>query len=225
VRQHLRVEAIDVTRNGRPVLRGVSATFGRGVFNVIVGPSGAGKTSLLRCLNGLDHPEDGCIYLGNDDVRTIAPMELRRRVGMIFQVPVVLPGSVRDNLLYGFEADDDAMERALSQAGLGTDLIDRPADQLSTGQAQRVCIARALIRSPEVLLMDEPTSALDRNAAKRVEDAIETLTASGLTMIFVTHDLEQAQRLGSTALLLVDGCVRYEGAVDRLEEVWKEHSS
>jgi putative ABC transport system ATP-binding protein len=212
-------------RGDDQVLTDVSVAFERGTCNVVVGPSGAGKTSLLRCLNGLDRPRGGRVYLEGSDVTELPPTELRRRVGMIFQIPVLFSGSVEDNLLYEVEAGPEAISTALEQAGLDGGFVDRPAGALSTGQAQRVCIARALIRGPEVLLMDEPTSALDRDAAARVEDTVAALTDSGLTVIFVTHNLEQAQRLGARAVLFAGGTVRYQGPVDRLEEVWKEHSS
>lgn len=217
---HIRVERLDSTRNGRAVLRDVSASFERGICNVILGPSGAGKTSLLRCLNALDVPAAGTVYLDGSDAQEIPPTELRRRVGMICQVPVLLPGSVRDNLLYEFDGTETDVEVSLHRAGLRVDLLDRPAHQLSTGQAQRVCIARALIRSPDVLLMDEPTSSLDKDAAARVEETVESLRREGLTVIFVTHDLEQARRLGSRALLLVNGEVGYQGGVGQLDDVW-----
>lgn len=218
---HLRVERLGSTRNGRRVLSNISATFERGICNVIVGPSGAGKTSLLRCLNGLDLPAQGTVYLDGSDTRDIAPTELRRRVGMIFQVPAVLPGSVRANLTYEFDGTESDIEMAMQRASLQPDLIERPATELSTGQAQRVCIARALIRSPEVLLMDEPTSSLDRDAAAHVERTVQSFQAEGLTVVFVTHNLDQARRLGLRALLLVDGEVRYEGNVDQLDDVWE----
>lgn len=204
------------------MLKNVSATFERGICNVVVGPSGSGKTSLLRCLNALDRPSAGTVYVDGCDTRDIAATDLRRRVGMIFQAPAILPGAVRDNLVYECVASDDDVELALHKAGLGSDLIDRPTDQLSTGEAQRVCIARALIRSPEVLLMDEPTSSLDKDAAARVEETVESLRREGLTLVFVTHNLDQARRLGSRALLLVDGEVRYQGSVSRLDDVWTE---
>jgi len=221
------LELIDVTveRGGKRVLEDIDLSVATGKTTALVGPSGAGKSSLLRCMNGLDRPVEGSIKVAGLDISDIDPRELRRRVGMIFQVPVVFPGTVGDNVAYGFDAfDRTAGEGALQTVGLDASFFDRSANALSVGQAQRVCIARALLREPDVLLMDEPTSSLDRDAAAVIERLVKQLKDSGLTVVFVTHDLEQARRVADSAALLVDGRLRYFGHPDSIHELWEEHA-
>lgn len=203
------------------VLDNVTAGFQQGAVTAIVGPSGAGKTSLIRCFNRLEQPETGMVRLQGTDIRSLDPTVLRRRVGMIFQTPVLFEGGVRANLAYGLDQSTDSdLAGALEAAGMPASFLDRSATALSVGQAQRVCIARALIRSPQVLLMDEPTSALDVDASRVVEALIERLGSSGLTVVLVTHDLAQARRLSSRALLLSDGELVCEGDMDAIEAAW-----
>lgn len=214
-------EEVDLDRGGRGILRGVSAAFPAGEVTAIVGPSGAGKTSLLRCLNRLEEPHRGRVLLDGVDVRTIDPPELRRRVGMIFQTPVLFEGGVRGNLRYGLNGvADESLAGALEAAALPASFLERDSTALSVGQAQRVCIARALVRSPEVLLMDEPTSALDKNASAKVEGLIRSLADRGLAIVLVTHDLAQARRVADEGVLLVDGRSVATGSVDELEAAW-----
>ncbi len=128
---------------------------------------------------------------------------------------------MRANLAYGLEqSSDDELAGALEAAGLPASFLDRSATALSVGQAQRVCIARALVRRPQVLLMDEPTSALDVDASRVVEATIARLGSSGLTVVLVTHDLAQARRLSRRALLLSAGEVVGEGSMDVIEAAW-----
>jgi putative ABC transport system ATP-binding protein len=217
------LDDLSLTRGGNVVLHDVSAAFERTEVSTVVGPSGSGKTSLLRCLNRLEEPEEGRVLLDGEDVRAIRPTALRRRVGMIFQVPVLFPGSVRANLEYGLDGvGDTKMVASLEASGLDGSFLDRDAQALSVGQGQRACIARALVRDPEVLLMDEPTSSLDKDASARIESLIGSLVGDGLTIVLVTHDLEQAKRVGSHAVLLVDGRVAASGSPADVEARWPE---
>jgi putative ABC transport system ATP-binding protein len=217
------VEDLALRRGEFEVLRGVSAAFETGRVTAVVGPSGAGKTSLLRCLNRLEEATAGRVLLDGSDVRTIPPTDLRRRVGMIFQTPVLLERTVRDDLAYGLDGvDEPALRAALEASGLDPAFLERRSAALSVGQAQRVSIARALVREPEVLLMDEPTSALDKDASARIEDLIRSLTARNLAIVLVTHDLAQAQRVADHALLLVDGRFVAAGPPDEVGGAWEE---
>ena len=210
-------------RGGRDVLHGVDAAFAAGSVGAIVGPSGAGKTSLLRCFNRLEEPDEGFVALDGTDVRTLPPTDLRRRVGMIFQTPQMLEGTIADNLTYGLDGvTRDVLVNALRDAALSEDLLDRRATALSLGQAQRVSIARALVRDPHVLLMDEPTSALDKDAGARVEALITALAQKGLAVVLVTHDLDQAARLAERAVLLAAGRVLASGPMEKIERAWNE---
>jgi putative ABC transport system ATP-binding protein len=217
----LEIEDLTLTRAGRVVLHGVSARFARGRVTAVVGPSGAGKSSLLRCLNRLEEPEAGRVLLDATDVRAIEPTLLRKRVGMIFQTPVLFEGGVRANLTYGLDGVSDAdLAASLDAAGLPQTFLERESTALSVGQAQRVCIARALVRDPDVLLMDEPTSALDKDASARIEASIAGLAERALTVVLVTHDLEQAKRVAHEAILLIDGRITAAGVPDEVSAAW-----
>jgi putative ABC transport system ATP-binding protein len=203
------------------VLTDVDAAFPRRLVTAIVGPSGAGKTSLLRCLNRLEEPQTGEVLLDGANIRTLDPTTLRKRVGMIFQTPILFQGSIRSNLTYGLEGvDDRAVLETLDAVGLSRSFLERDSTALSVGQGQRVCIARALVRGPEVLLMDEPTSALDKDATARIESLIRDLAEGGLAIVLVTHNLTQASRVAGRALLLVEGRVQAQGSMDEIESAW-----
>ncbi len=221
----LELQAVVLARGGRAVLDDVSARFERERVTAVCGPSGAGKTSLLRCLNRLEEPQAGTVMIDGTDVRALPPTELRRRVGMIFQTPVLFEGGVRANLTYGLDGvDDDVLAHSLESAGLSASFMERESPALSVGQAQRVCIARALVRRPQALLMDEPTSALDKDAARKIEELIGRLAEQRLTIVLVTHNLEQARRVASDAILLVDGRVIASGSPDDIAAAWPEEA-
>ncbi|HET7483384.1 MAG TPA: phosphate ABC transporter ATP-binding protein [Actinomycetota bacterium] len=220
----LRVESLSLARGGREVLRGIDAAFERSRVTALVGPSGAGKTSLLRCLDRLEDPDRGRVLLDGTDIRDLDPTYVRRTVAMIFQTPVLFPGGVEANLRYGMVeavARGDVVE-ALGAAGLPESFAERDATALSVGQAQRVALARALIRKPEVLLLDEPTSALDKDAAAKIEETIRTLASRDLTIVLVTHNLAQARRVADTALLMVDGQIVDSGSPEQIESAWPD---
>lgn len=175
-------------------------------ITVLAGPSGAGKSTLLRLCNRLDVPTSGSVLLDDVDVGQVDPLVLRRRVGMVFQRPVVFAGTVRDNLEVAMAAlGDDRYGRALDEVGLDPVLLDRAAADLSGGEAQRLCLARTMLTDPEVLLADEPTSSLDPSSRRAVEQAVRRLAAAGLAVIWVTHDMDQADRLGDRMRVLLGG--------------------
>jgi putative ABC transport system ATP-binding protein len=195
-----RFEYRDVTVHGDDgvIVAGFSARIPAEGLTALTGPSGAGKTTLLRLLNRLDDPDAGQVLLDGQDVRTYDVLELRRQVQFVGQVPVTFPGSVAENLaLAGAIADVLADDGAglLERVGLPASLLDRRADALSVGQAQRLCLARALGREPRCLLLDEPTSALDADAKAGVEALVRSLADGGLTVVMVTHDGRQATEL------------------------------
>ncbi|MFI5366872.1 MAG: ATP-binding cassette domain-containing protein [Candidatus Binatia bacterium] len=210
----IRLEQICVTKRGRPVLTDVTLTFAPGGMYSILGPSGAGKTTLLRLLNRLEDPTSGALRLDDTPYPQVSPVVLRRRVAMVFQVPVVFTGSVQDNLLMPqrlqqpYDGDVATLRRRLELAGLDATFLDRDAARLSVGEKQRVCMARALMTEPEVLLLDEPTAALDPTAARRLIESVADLNRQvGLTVIMVSHQPGQARAVGGQVVLLVGGGV------------------
>ncbi len=180
----------------------------RGELVTIMGASGSGKTTLLRLINRLSEADSGTIMLNGRDIRDYAPMELRRKVGMVFQLPVMFKGSVRDNIAFGMKLwggniDVEALARACD---IPESLLNADAEQLSVGEKQRVCIARALANQPEVLLLDEPTSSLDAKSAEKIEELLLKLRSErNLTVFWVTHEREQAERIGGRRLILREG--------------------
>jgi putative ABC transport system ATP-binding protein len=187
-------------------------------ITVVVGPSGAGKSMLLRLLNRLEVPSEGEIRFRGKPLDTLDPLALRRQVGMVFQRPAPFPGTVRDNLAVADpdpEGGDDDYVAALRSADLGPEFLDRSADELSGGEAQRMCLARTLVTNPSALLMDEPTAALDRDARMRLERTARTLADEGRPLVWVTHDLDQCERLADATVVLVAGRVAEGGTRER----------
>ena len=213
----LEIEGVSLSRSGQPVLHDVSLQVAPGEIVVIMGPSGSGKSSLLRCLNRLEEPEAGTIRLDGQDVRALPVIALRTRVGMIFQKTAPFPGTVAANVRFGPALRGETLSEArvrelLEAAALPVDLVDHPAERLSGGQEQRLAIARALANEPEVLLLDEPTSALDPIATRAVEETLLRLRDRlGLTLVWVSHAVEQARRVADRLILLEAGRITREG--------------
>ncbi len=212
MRLKIRVSDLWYAAGGVEILKGVGAGAPEGKITSIVGPSGAGKSTLLRAINRLVEPTAGEVYLDGEPTSEMDPLVLRRRVGMVFQLPALFGASVEDAILYGARLvgrDADA-GRLLEMSGLDASYKDRDPQTLSVGQQQRVSIARALTLEPEVLLMDEPTSALDEAGRRKVEELIRGLNDRlGLTIVLVSHDLDQIQRVADRVVLLAAG--RSEG--------------
>ena len=176
-------------------MAGFSARIPADGLTAMVGPSGAGKTTLLRLLNRLDDPDHGEVLFDGRDVRAYDVIALRKRVQYVGQVPVTFPGTVAQNV--GPAGDVSAL---LGRVGLDPSLAGRAADRLSVGEAQRMCLARALALAPECLLLDEPTSALDQGSKGGIEALVRSLADDGLTVVMVTHDRRQAEELADRML-------------------------
>jgi ABC-type iron transport system FetAB ATPase subunit len=199
----LEVRDLRAERGGRVVLDGVDLRVEAGSVTALVGDSGAGKTSLLRCVVGLDAVSAGEVLYEGAGIGSLDPCELRRRVALVAQSPVMLPGDVRANLLYA-EPGADA-PAALAAVGLDSALLEREAEELSGGERARVAIARALAHEPRVLLLDEPTASLHAEAVAEVEGLVGSLASAGIAVVVVTHDRAQAQRLADSELRLERG--------------------
>ena len=203
-----------------PILDDVSFSLDRGHVLTLVGPSGSGKSTLLRCLNRLVEPTSGTVTFDGRDVRTFDPRELRGRVALVMQTPVLFEGTVGDNLRVrpaGAAGDfsEPRLRRTLDEVGFEPDRLNEDAAMLSGGEKQRVAIARALLRDPQVLLLDEPTSALDPLNALLVMATITNLRATrGLSIVAVTHQPDVVRRLGGSLLYLVRGRVQAFESLD-----------
>ncbi len=200
----------------------VSATIEKNSITAIMGPSGCGKSTLLRAVNLMHnlYPNirvDGEILLGGENILSMEPIDVRRRVGMVFQRPTPFPTmSIYDNVLAGFslngirlsKAEKDAtVERCLRNVALWDevkDVLNKKGTFLSGGQQQRLCIARALAMKPDILLMDEPTSALDPIATKHIEELIVELKKE-VTILIVTHNMGQARRISARSMFMYLG--------------------
>ena len=193
----------------------------------LLGPSGAGKPNCFDCATASRCRPWGDVRFRGESLADRDPLRLRRSVGMVFQRPTVFPGTVRDNLLVADPgAGDDDVGWAMDRARLPLELLDRDADALSGGEAQRACLARTLITRPEVLLMDEPTSALDPTATKALEALGRNLADDGMPVLWVTHDLAQADRIADRRIVLVAGRVADEHQVEHYlasEEAFHHH--
>ncbi len=177
-----------------PIVMSFDATIPAEGLTAMVGPSGAGKSTLLRLLSRLDDPDGGSVLLEGTDVRDYDVLSLRRRVQHVGQVPVTFPGTVADNVAVARGAGGE-VRKLLQRVGLPGSLEGREADRLSVGEAQRLCLARALAVGPDVLVLDEPTSALDAASKTGIEALIRSLADDGLTVVMVTHEVRQADEL------------------------------
>jgi len=190
VSEGIDARGIDVTLGGRKVLDGFDLQVPPGRVTGLLGPSGTGKSTLLRALVRFIDIDAGTITLDGTDIEALDARELRCRVGLVAQTPVMLPGTVADNLRYGVpDLTAEDLARALADADLAPSFADRVAGDLSGGERARVALARALTRGPQLLLLDEPTAALDHDTAEHIGATLRRLRDSGLGVCVTTHDL------------------------------------
>jgi len=188
-------------------------------FLVLLGPSGSGKSTLLRLLNGLNSPTSGTILFHDKDITEIDLTELRKKAGMVFQAPVMISGTVRDNLMLTSKwnkeqvsFNDAELIEMLEQVELSENFLDKDAKSLSGGEQQRIALARVLLNKPEVLLLDEPTSNLDPGLAVKILNLICKLSKKlNLTVVLVTHHHNEIEQYAKTVLFLVDGKIVESG--------------
>ena len=218
----IRIEGVSYWYSGKSCLEGVTLDVPDKAVTVLFGPAGGGKTTLMRLVNRLNDMVDDTQMTGRillDGMDIYAPgtdvSQLRRRVGMVFALPLPLPGTIRDNVTYGprLAGERDALrlseivERSLQQAALWAEVRDRldaPALSLSGGQQQRLCIARSLALEPEVLLLDEPTSGLDPISTAKVEESLFELKTR-YAVVMVPHSVQQAARVADFAAFFLSG--------------------
>ena len=232
----LRLETVRLSAlfGGSTAVQEISLLFPAHTVTAIIGPSGCGKSTLLRCLNRMHELTPGTsvtgqVLLDNVDIyaKDVNPVELRRRIGMVFQRPTPFPTmSIYENVAAGLRVNgrrsrretDDTVERALQQAALWDEVKDRlhtSALSLSGGQQQRLCIARAVAPAPEILLLDEPTASLDPAGTQRIEELCHALKRH-YTIVIVTHNLQQAARVSDYTAFLYMGRLIEVGLTNEL---------
>ncbi|MBM2320790.1 MULTISPECIES: phosphate ABC transporter ATP-binding protein PstB [Marivita] len=225
----IKAKDVQVYYGNNHAIKDVSVEIENNTVTAFIGPSGCGKSTFLRCLNRMNDTIDICrvegdILIDGDDIydKRVDPVQLRAKVGMVFQKPNPFPKSIYDNIAYGPRIHgmarnkaelDDIVERALRRGAIWDEVKDRlqaPGTGLSGGQQQRLCIARAVATEPEVLLMDEPCSALDPIATAQVEELIDELRQN-YAVVIVTHSMQQAARVSQkTAFFHLGNLVEYD---------------
>ena len=225
----IKAKDVQVYYGDNHAIKDVSVEIENNTVTAFIGPSGCGKSTFLRCLNRMNDTIDICrvegdILIDGDDIydKRVDPVQLRAKVGMVFQKPNPFPKSIYDNIAYGPRIHgmarnkaelDDNVERALRRGAIWEEVKDRlqaPGTGLSGGQQQRLCIARAVATEPEVLLMDEPCSALDPIATAQVEELIDELRQN-YAVVIVTHSMQQAARVSQkTAFFHLGNLVEYD---------------
>ena len=228
----LRTQGLTKSFGDLEVLRGIDTTIYKGEVVSIIGPSGGGKSTFLRCLNLLEEPTGGSVYFKGEDItrRREHIADYRKQIGMVFQNYNVFPHlTVLENITIApmlerhtsrEEAESEAME-LLRSVGLESKAGEYPR-KLSGGQKQRLSIVRALAMHPEVMLFDEPTSALDPEMVKGVLEVIERLAASGMTTVIVTHEMGFAREVSDRVLFICDGVIKEEGSPETIFTVPRE---
>lgn len=227
----LDLKEVSVLYSGKPAVKKVSCQVLRNRITAIIGPSGCGKSTLLRSLNRMNDFVDGVSIEGeilfsgqNLYGKDVDPVEVRRRIGMVFQKPNPFPKTIYDNIAWGPGINgyngsmDELVERSLTQAALWDEVKDRlreSALNLSGGQQQRLCIARALAMQPQVLLMDEPCSALDPISTAHIEDLLFKLKTD-YTIVIVTHNMQQAARSSDFTAFMELGDLIEFGETDQI---------
>ena len=232
----LKIENLCAYYGNEQILKDINLSFPRNKVTAVMGPSGCGKTTLIRCINRMHELVPGArvsgkVFLEGEDVYSMHPIVVRRKIGMVFQKPNPFPTmNIYDNVIAGYklngikiskEEQDRIVVESLKKAALWDEVKDflyRKGTFLSGGQQQRLCIARALAMKPEVLLLDEPTSALDPKATSRIEELIGELKKD-VTIILVTHNIAQAARVSDyTAFLYLGELVEF-GPSERIFSV------
>lgn len=202
------------------ILKNISLNIKQNDFLVLLGPSGSGKSTLLRMLNCLNSPTSGEIYFHNQLLSDYDIIELRKKVGMVFQSPTMISGSVKENLILTQQwnkseqnIDDSELITMLEQVGLDSSFLDKDAKSLSGGEQQRIALARVLLNKPEVLLLDEPTANLDPQLAQKILNLVfELYQKLGLTVILVSHHHSEIEKFTKQVVFIIDGKIIEKGS-------------
>lgn len=208
---------VSFSKDDLHIIKNISGEITAGNITAFIGPSGAGKSTLFRLINQLTTKTTGEIIFNNQSIDTFNPMTLRKKVGVVLQEAVMIPGTVYDNLrlprqLQGRDLPLTEAKDFLRKVGLEEKFLHTKAKELSGGQKQKVSIARTLVNEPEILLMDEITSSLDQVSAQAIESLITSFNHDERqTILWITHNIDQAKRLSDETWVLIDGECLYQG--------------
>ena len=215
-------EKVSFEVNNKRIIHNFTGTIRKGKITTLIGPSGAGKTTLLKMCNGLISATAGTITINGETIEDIEPTKLRRQIGIALQAAPILKTSVFENLalprtLHQQTLSKEEAVRFLKNVGLEEEFLMRDATALSGGQKQKLSIARTLVNQSEILLLDEITSALDPKSVREIEELVVHLNETiGVTIIWITHNIEQARRLGHFTWLLKNGALIEASETDTL---------
>jgi putative ABC transport system ATP-binding protein len=206
----IKLRNINYSINSKSILKSINTDICSDGITGIIGPSGSGKSTLLRIMNRLISPDSGNIFFRDKNYNDLSPNLLRKQIGLVNQSPDLFEGTVEYNITYGpfiwGETPDDRRKREILEiSGLNNDFCKRDVNSLSTGEQQRVNLARTLANRPEVILLDEPTSNLDFVSEEIIEATLKNLNSEGIKIIIVTHSLEQTKRLSDCLLFIKNG--------------------
>lgn len=206
----LRFEHTSLEIHGRPILQDISFEVQQGESITIVGPSGSGKSTILKLASSLVSPTGGTIFFHGRSVESYAPTEYRQRVAYCFQQPYLFGQTVRGNLAFPFtmrgrSVDEARIKDLFDLFHMDLQLLEKSNTELSGGEMQRICLIRSVLFAPDVLLLDEVTSALDAENTEWVEQGLMQLHKEGLTLLQVTHNLDQSVRMGQRRIAVKDG--------------------
>ncbi|GKV68550.1 putative ABC transporter ATP-binding protein YjkB [Sporosarcina sp. NCCP-2716] len=218
----LRLEGVQYGVNGKQIITDATGSIPDGQITALIGPSGAGKTTLLKLCNGLISPTAGEIYIEGKLIGDLSPITLRRRVGIVLQSSPMVKGTVYDNLelplrLQGKTLSDQQAAELVERVGLPAAVLTQDARELSGGQRQKVSIARTLVNNSKILLLDEITASLDPESLQEIEELIVGLNrAESVTVVWITHNLAQAARVGENFWVMADGVIRAAGTKEQI---------
>lgn len=216
-------EHVSYKRDNNTILSHINGMFPKGKITALVGPSGAGKTSLLKLCNGLKSPTSGNIYINNKNINSYDPPSLRRYAGIALQQATMIDGTVRKNLalpltLQNKSLTENEAKELLKLVGLESDMLSRHVNDLSGGQKQKLSIARTLVNRPHILLLDEITSSLDPISVEEIEKLIYTINKKyRTTIIWITHDINQARQMGDYVWVMMQGQLIESGSISLLD--------
>lgn len=208
-----------------PILNNITISIQKGEIISLVGPSGGGKTTLLKCINRLIEADTGTITYQSQNIKTIPPTQLRKNIVLVPQESIMFPGTVKDNIslaltVHGIN-DLTKIEDSLTDTGLSLSFLSKNAEKLSGGEKKRVSLARALALSPVMLLLDEPTTGIDPKNLETVEQRIISFSKQRqLTVVWVTHDVAQAKRVSDRIANLKQGSITTIATPERFQ--WQE---